>query len=570
MLAQPVKFSFTRTARWVFAFAATIMFGGVLLHQPNAKAADAYDVTYTFRSTDTYGNPIDSPANTKSLTAKSDANWLDVSSVIPETLSNGRYTIHGYYTDNDYSGQYNYHQFGYREFEAAKVLKEINIHYPELKAGKTTVNTTFVYDDKQSTRERSVTLPEGALEREAGKLKTFYTDINGKEISPSIVYDYDKVPTYYSDFKNEINGYRYVAMVVRNPKPWGSYIYTLDKPFANMQVSNITDLLTQSILPLNYMLGLSKKMKQFDSGSTATYFYEKYAANLTVEYLDEAGKAMADHPAQTKQLDLNTDYSEEAPEIAGYTVVGDKKVTGKINDDTKITFKYKKNTVPPTPNNNNNKGSGTNNTNSTVTPTPSTNSNSSTIAPATNATADQVTPAAKPQAPRTLPDGTQLPNYAATEGTVVYATKAIYMYKQANFKKNQRIAKYPKVKRVNRPMFVVTDYARSNGGALRYKVKDVNHHSKTAGKVGYITASRKSVEEVYYASMPKNKKVTVISKKGVNVYQNANLTKKVKNYKTGSHLKVKKIVKHNLTTRYELSNGYYITANKKLVIHGTY
>ncbi|MEE8823283.1 DUF5776 domain-containing protein [Lentilactobacillus sunkii] len=31
---------------------------------------------------------------------------------------------------------------------------------------------------------------------------------------------------------------------------------------------------------------------------------------------------------------------------------------------------------------------------------------------------------------------------------------------------------------------------------------------------------------------------------------------------------MKKLVKHNLTSRYVLSNGYYVTANKKLVIHG--
>ncbi|MDN6435967.1 MAG: DUF5776 domain-containing protein [Lentilactobacillus parabuchneri] len=33
---------------------------------------------------------------------------------------------------------------------------------------------------------------------------------------------------------------------------------------------------------------------------------------------------------------------------------------------------------------------------------------------------------------------------------------------------------------------------------------------------------------------------------------------------------VKRFVKHNLTTRYQLSNGTYITANKKLVIQGNY
>ncbi|WP_369406567.1 DUF5776 domain-containing protein [Lentilactobacillus kisonensis] len=62
----------------------------------------------------------------------------------------------------------------------------------------------------------------------------------------------------------------------------------------------------------------------------------------------------------------------------------------------------------------------------------------------------------------------------------------------------------------------------------------------------------------------------MINKKGVNVYKNANLTKRVKNYKKGTRLTVKKIVKHNLTSRYQLSNGYYITANKKLIIQGNY
>lgn len=115
-------------------------------------------------------------------------------------------------------------------------------------------------------------------------------------------------------------------------------------------------------------------------------------------------------------------------------------------------------------------------------------------------------------------------------------------------------------------MFVVTDYARSTNGALRYKVRDVNHGSKTAGKVGYITANSKFVVPVYYQSVPKSQKLTIINKRGVNAYRNVNLTQKVKHYRKGTHLTVKKIVKYRLTTRYQLSNGDYVTANKKLVI----
>lgn len=168
------------------------------------------------------------------------------------------------------------------------------------------------------------------------------------------------------------------------------------------------------------------------------------------------------------------------------------------------------------------------------------------------------------------PNGTGLPNYAAVKGSAVYATKGIYMYRSVNFTKSQRTATYPKAKRVNRPMFVVLGYDKSNGGALRYKVRDVNHGKKTAGKIGYITTNPKYVVNVYYKTMPKSHKITVINKKGIHAYKNVNLTGRAKTFKKGTHVTVKSFEKHNLTTRYKLSNGTYITANKKLVIQGNY
>lgn len=190
----------------------------------------------------------------------------------------------------------------------------------------------------------------------------------------------------------------------------------------------------------------------------------------------------------------------------------------------------------------------------------STNTNSSSNSSSNNTTTEPAKPTTNNSSTSKLP----------AKGTVVYATKSIYLYKNAIFNKNQRLAKYPKAKRVNRPMFVVIGYAHTKNGTLRYKVKDVNHGTKTANKRGYITANKHYVVKVYYSSMPKNKKVTVIAKKGVNAYKNASLTNKAKHYKKSARLTVKKIVKHNLTTRYQLSNGYYITANKKLIIQGNY
>ena len=209
----------------------------------------------------------------------------------------------------------------------------------------------------------------------------------------------------------------------------------------------------------------------------------------------------------------------------------------------------------------------------TPTPTPSTNDGSSTngspstpIGPATpskpNSGNNSTTTTTKPS--------TSVGPNIAVKGEAVYATKKIGLYKNTKFTKANRIAWYPKQKRVNRPMFVVTGYKRAANGALKYKVRDVNHGRKTAGKKGYITASRKYVVPVYYASVPKSKKITVISPKGINTYKSANLTGKAKHYKKGVRLTVKKLVKHNLTTRYQLSNGYYVTANKKLIIQGNY
>ncbi|MFC6275833.1 DUF5776 domain-containing protein [Levilactobacillus tangyuanensis] len=154
----------------------------------------------------------------------------------------------------------------------------------------------------------------------------------------------------------------------------------------------------------------------------------------------------------------------------------------------------------------------------------------------------------------------------APKGTVIYATKKIGLYKQATFTKKARTQWYQKKSRINRPMFVVTGYATSKHGADRYKVKDVNHHSKTAGKTGYVTANAAYTAPVYYGA--KHSQVTVINPKGINAYSKKSLKGKATHYKQGQVLKVKKIVSHNLTTRYVLSSGRYITANKQLVKAG--
>ncbi|NLR08445.1 MULTISPECIES: DUF5776 domain-containing protein [Lactobacillaceae] len=151
----------------------------------------------------------------------------------------------------------------------------------------------------------------------------------------------------------------------------------------------------------------------------------------------------------------------------------------------------------------------------------------------------------------------------APKGSVVYAVKPIYLYDRPTFKRAERQAKYVKQPRINRPMFVVTGYAKSVNGHARYLVKDVNHHSKTAGKTGYITANTKYTVPVYYQK--KAAKITVINPAGVNAYRQVGLKKRATHYRQGTTLKVTGLKHYHLTTRFKLSNGTYVTANRKLV-----
>lgn len=148
--------------------------------------------------------------------------------------------------------------------------------------------------------------------------------------------------------------------------------------------------------------------------------------------------------------------------------------------------------------------------------------------------------------------------------SAILAVKPIYLYQKPTFNKKQRLAKYVQATRSERPMFVVLRTAHSKNGLLRYYVRDVNHQSKTNGKKGYVTARSAFVTPAYYQKAVK--RVKVIGKSGVNVYRKINLTSKTKHLKRNQTVKVTGIEQHNLTTRFKLSNGHYITANKKLVM----
>ncbi|ANZ66305.1 DUF5776 domain-containing protein [Secundilactobacillus paracollinoides] len=140
----------------------------------------------------------------------------------------------------------------------------------------------------------------------------------------------------------------------------------------------------------------------------------------------------------------------------------------------------------------------------------------------------------------------------------VYATTSIKVYKSSTLK-GKTIASYGKKTRQNRPTFQILKAIKNSAGKTVYQVKDL-----TVNKKGYITSSSSSVGNLYYQT--KAAKVKVIDNKGVNRYKKSNLSGKTYHYKKGATIKVKSITKYKNATRFKLSNGQYITANKTFVI----
>ncbi|ANZ60636.1 hypothetical protein AYR62_13595 [Secundilactobacillus paracollinoides] len=163
----------------------------------------------------------------------------------------------------------------------------------------------------------------------------------------------------------------------------------------------------------------------------------------------------------------------------------------------------------------------------------------------------------------TSPDTVVSGQTVANKGRAIYAMKGLYMYKKATFTTSGREYHYAKQVRTKRPMFIVDGYAKSSNGTLRYRVHDYYKKSRK----GYITANSSYTRLAYYFSIPKSKAVSVITAGGVNSYKNSSLSgKTVKHYKKGTVLKVKKVVKYKLASRFELTNGRYVSGNKRFVM----
>jgi len=150
----------------------------------------------------------------------------------------------------------------------------------------------------------------------------------------------------------------------------------------------------------------------------------------------------------------------------------------------------------------------------------------------------------------------------------VSATQRIGLYSSKNFTAANRMTWYAQKPQMKQPTFLVTGTTTTKNGTARYQVRDTSRNASTYGQTGYITTSADAVTPTYYQDTPQT--VTVINPTGINGYNNAALTRPITTYPQGKQLKVTAVVTKDLTTRFQLANGTYISANKQLVITGKY
>ncbi|TPR37642.1 DUF5776 domain-containing protein, partial [Apilactobacillus micheneri] len=144
----------------------------------------------------------------------------------------------------------------------------------------------------------------------------------------------------------------------------------------------------------------------------------------------------------------------------------------------------------------------------------------------------------------------------------VYNLKKIYSHNAPALTRHTRVNKYAKTPRYARHAFKVLGYKITSSGNVVYKVRGL----------GWISASDKSVDNLYYRHHDTKKpiqKIRVIKPQGTYIYNNKTFNKKtaVKKMKKGSVIKVERIEKVGSITRFYIGDGKYISSNKTIVEH---
>lgn len=192
------------------------------------------------------------------------------------------------------------------------------------------------------------------------------------------------------------------------------------------------------------------------------------------------------------------------------------------------------------------------NNNVTVVNNPASSSSASSSSAATSTSSSSSVPISTPTV-------SGKPVKKASHRSIVYALTTVKLYRSSNFTKSNLTKTYKKRARINRPMFLVISQQMNKQGHAIYRVKDMN-----SGKTGYTLSGSKYFAHAYYSA--KVTRIKVINPKGINEYGKVNLTSKKRHVKKNASLSVRKVVNYGRSNRMQLTNGRYITANKKLIL----
>ncbi|KRK77285.1 hypothetical protein FD30_GL000203 [Levilactobacillus namurensis DSM 19117] len=177
-----------------------------------------------------------------------------------------------------------------------------------------------------------------------------------------------------------------------------------------------------------------------------------------------------------------------------------------------------------------------------------------------NSTPSVVLPAVTPVNEVTPVDGAPTPGDERPMGRpfkpfMIYLKRALNRYLRATFKRNQIQQHYRQYSRQTAPTFKVVGTQRSSQGRLRYRLSDGS----------FVTARKAFTANLYWQG-----KTYTRLRVGRTIYQHsqAKLTRKsrIKVLKRGQVVRIKRmIVRRGYMTRYQLTNGQYVTGNKQFV-----
>lgn len=145
-------------------------------------------------------------------------------------------------------------------------------------------------------------------------------------------------------------------------------------------------------------------------------------------------------------------------------------------------------------------------------------------------------------------------NKTAFRPFMIYTKQALYRYTKPTFNTKQRVKHYRRYTRQTAPTFKVVGVKRSANGRLRYKLANGS----------FVTARKAFVYNLYW----QGKHYTKIKlDRTVYEYKQPKFAKvnRQKRLKKGTIVTVKRIVHRGYMTRYQLSNGHYITGNKQFI-----